>query len=186
MTMSGRLLRLRRTAHEPPRRGPCWSPCPRLRLAGSTPFGDVVPHCLRQRLPLWVSNGGGFFQKSFSSSPAGARWSGRGWRFACKSTPEPATAQRAECLLRSPTRGPARSKAIRARHGEAVASGHSFSGTASVFSPGVGHTGVQMAFLAIGGYGTIPPTPCVRCRANLGPWRGCFWGLVLIRQGGGR
>ena len=35
-----------------PRRGACRSPCPSLRLAGSTPFGDYVPPCLRHRLPL--------------------------------------------------------------------------------------------------------------------------------------
>ena len=164
------MLRLRRTAHGPPRRGPCWSPCPRLRLAGSTPFGDVVPHCLRQRLPLWVSNGEGFFQKSFSSSPAGAKWSGRGWRFACKSTPEPATAQRAECLLRSTTRGPARSKAICARHAEGVASGHSFSDLGAVMATWVCPTGAQIAFLAIGGTRTSPTT--LACAV------GQIWGLA--------
>ena len=186
MTMSGRLLRLRRTAHRPPGGDPAGPPVLGFASPDRPPLGTLSPTACGSGSPFGSSMGKGFFQKSFSSSPAGAKWSGRGWRFACKSPPEPATAQRAECLLRSTTRGPARSKAIRARHGEAVASGHSFSGTASVFSPGVGHTGVQMAFLAIGGYGTIPPAPCVRCRANLGPWRGCFWGLVLIRQGGGR
>ena len=76
MTRSGRLLRLRRTAHEPPRRGPCWSPCPRLRLAGSTPFGDVVPHCLRQRLPLWVSKEEGFFKRALAQAPQGQSGAG--------------------------------------------------------------------------------------------------------------
>ena len=71
MTRSGRLLRLRRTAHRPPRRGPCRSPCPRLRLAGSTPFGDVVPHCLRQRLPLLASNGEGFSKRALAQAPQG-------------------------------------------------------------------------------------------------------------------
>jgi len=96
----------------PRRIDPLWGRCPPLPAAAAPPLG---------------LQGRGVFQKSFCSSPAGAKWSGRGWRFACKSTPEPATAQRAECLLRSPMRGPVRSKAIRARHGEAVASGHSFS-----------------------------------------------------------
>jgi hypothetical protein len=74
LTRSGRLLRLRRTAHKHPRRGPCWSPCPRLRLAGSTPYGDCAPHCLRQRHPLLVYQWIGLFlKKSFSSCPAGAK-----------------------------------------------------------------------------------------------------------------
>ena len=46
---------------KPPRRGACRSPCPSLRLAGSTPSGDVVPHCLRHRLPLYFySTGEGY------------------------------------------------------------------------------------------------------------------------------
>ena len=122
------MLRLRRTAHGHHRRGPCWSPCPRLRLAGSTPSGDVVPHCLRQRLPfLWFSSEG-FFEKALAPAPQGQRTARSGGRFACKSFDATATAQRAECLLRSTTRGPVRSKAICARHAEGVASGHSFWG----------------------------------------------------------
>ena len=69
MTRSGRLPRLRRAAHKHFRRGPCWSPCPRLRLAGSTPSGDVVPHCLRHWLPLFGFPVKGLFEKSFSSKP---------------------------------------------------------------------------------------------------------------------
>ena len=70
-TRSGRLLRLRRTAHEHSRRGACRSPCPQsLRsLAGSTPSGDCVPQCLRHRLPLSVWQWRRFFQKSFGSRP---------------------------------------------------------------------------------------------------------------------
>ena len=41
------------TGRNHPRRGACRFPCPSLRLAGSTPFGDYVPHCLRHRLPLY-------------------------------------------------------------------------------------------------------------------------------------
>ena len=143
MTRSGRLLRLRRTAHEPPRRGPCWSPCPQsLRsFAGSTPLGDVVPHCLRQRLPLLVFQRGEFFEKALALGPAGAKRSGRGWRIACDSTPEPATAQGAECLLRSTPRGFVRTKAIRARHAEGVASGHSFFDLGAIMAAWVCHTG---------------------------------------------
>ena len=165
MTRSGRLLRLRRTAHEHPRRGPCWSPCPQsLRsFAGSTPFGDVVPHCLRQRLPLLVFQWDGFFEKALASGPAGAKRSGRGWRIACDSTPEPATAQGAECLLRSPTRVAARSKAIRARHAEGVASGHSFPGTASAFLQGSAIRARRGFFLADGGTElSLPPLACVK------------------------
>ena len=143
MTRSGRLPRLRRAAHGPPRRGPCWSPCPQsLRsFAGSTPLGDVVPHCLRQRLPLLVFQRGEFFEKALALGPAGAKRSGRGWRIACDSTPEPATAQGAECLLRSTLRGFVRTKAIRARHAEGVASGHSFSDLGAAMAAWVCHTG---------------------------------------------
>ena len=166
------MLRLRRTAHEPPRRGPCWSPCPQsLRsFAGSTPLGDVVPHCLRQRLPLLVFQRGEFFEKALALGPAGAKRSGRGWRIACDSTPEPATAQGAECLLRSTPRGSVRTKAIRARHAEGVASGHSFSDWR-------GHDHLDLPygranrFSGDWGYGTNTRTCCVCCKANLGPFR---------------
>ena len=67
------------------RRGAARSPCPRLRLAGSTPSGDCVPQCLRHRLPpfgLTVKQA--FLEKSFSSGPAGARnseeWRAIRWR----------------------------------------------------------------------------------------------------------
>ena len=164
------MLRLRRTAHKHSRRGPCWSPCPRLRLAGSTLSGDVVPHCLRQRLPLLVFQRGEAFEKALASSPAGAKRSGRGWRIACDSTPEPATAQGAECLLRSTPRGSVRTKAIRARHAEGVASGHSFSDWR-------GHDHLDLPygranrFSGDWGYGTNTRTCCVCCKANLGPFR---------------
>jgi hypothetical protein len=69
VTRSGRLPRLRRAAHKHFRRGPCWSPCPRLRLAGSTPSGDFVPHCLAAAAPPFGSPIKGFFEKSFSSRP---------------------------------------------------------------------------------------------------------------------
>ena len=76
--------RLRRAAHGHPRRGPCWSPCPQsLRsFAGSTPLGDVVPHCLRQWLPLLVFQRGEFFEKALASGPAGAKRSEE-WRAIC-------------------------------------------------------------------------------------------------------
>ena len=120
------------TASDRPQTSPAgtsWSPCPRLRLAGSTPFVDCVPHCRWQWLPLlvyqWIE---AFLKKSFSSGPSGQSESGRFGRFACKSSESFATAQRAECLLRSDTRGPSQSKAICARHAVGVASGHSLSG----------------------------------------------------------
>ena len=46
-----------------PRRGACRSPCPSLRLAGSTPFGDLVPPCLRHRLPFCFHSTAGGRQK---------------------------------------------------------------------------------------------------------------------------
>ncbi len=72
-TRSGRLPRLRRAAHRTFRRGTCCSPCPRERcsLAGSTPLGDAVPHCLRQRLPCWAyqkGRGGRLGKNSFLAS----------------------------------------------------------------------------------------------------------------------
>ena len=96
----------------PRRIDPLWGRCPPLPPAAAPPFGFPTE---------WV------FEKALASGPAGAKRSGRGWRIACDSTPEPATAQRAECLLRSTPRGSVRTKAIRARHAEGVASGHSFS-----------------------------------------------------------
>ncbi len=91
-------------------------------------------HGLRPPLPMavapllvyqWIE---AFLKKSFSSGPLGQSESGRFGRFACKSSESFATAQRAECLLRSDTRGPSQSKAICARHAVGVASGHSLSG----------------------------------------------------------
>ena len=65
------------------RRGPCWSPCPRLRLAGSTPSGDVVPHCLTAAAPPMSSPvGRGFLKKALAPSPAGAKNSEE-WRAIC-------------------------------------------------------------------------------------------------------
>ena len=69
--------RLRRAAHKTLRRGASRSPCPRsLRsLAGSTPWGDAVPHGLWPRLPLFgLQKGERFFAKAFlrfSQRPAG-------------------------------------------------------------------------------------------------------------------
>jgi hypothetical protein len=76
---SGRVPRLRRAAHETIRRGACRSPCPRaLRsLAGSTPFGDNVPHCLRQRLPLFGSPmSKGFCKRALAQAPQGQSGAG--------------------------------------------------------------------------------------------------------------
>ena len=67
---------------------------------------------------------GGFFKRTLAQAPQGQRTARSGGRFACELADATATAQRAECLLRSTTRGPARSKVIRARHAEGVASGH--------------------------------------------------------------
>ena len=61
--------RLRRAAHGPIRRGPCWSPCPRLRLAGSTPFGDKPPTACGSGSPCGFASAAGAFSKSFSSRP---------------------------------------------------------------------------------------------------------------------
>ena len=119
--------------------------------------------------PFWFSNGVRLFEKALASGPAGAKRSGRGWRIACDSTPEPATAQRAECLLRSTPRGPARSEAIRARHGEAVASGHSFSDLGAAMTIWICHTGAYIAFLAIRST-ELSPLP-VACAV------GQIWGL---------
>ena len=79
------MLRLRRTAHEHHRRGTAGSPCPQsLRsFAGSTPSGDFVPHCLRQRLPLSGFPVGRRLKKALASGPAGAKNSEE-WRAICK------------------------------------------------------------------------------------------------------
>ena len=84
VTRSGRLPRLRRAAHVHPRLGPCWSPCPQsLRsFAGSTPSGNFVPHCLRQRLPLSGFPVGRRLKKALASGPAGAKNSEE-WRAIC-------------------------------------------------------------------------------------------------------
>ena len=120
------MLRLRRTAHKHSRRGACRSPCPRLRLAGSTPSGDCVPQCLRHRLPLLVwQRARLFWKRALAQAAQRQRTARSGGRFASESFDATATAQRAECLLRSTTRGPARSKVICARHAVGVASGHS-------------------------------------------------------------
>ena len=78
------MLRLRRTAHEHHRRGTARSPCPQsLRsFAGSTPSGDFVPHCLRQRLPLSGFPVGRRLKKALASGPAGAKNSEE-WRAIC-------------------------------------------------------------------------------------------------------
>jgi hypothetical protein len=77
------LPRLRRAAHKHFRRGPCWSPCPRLRLAGSTPSGDDVPHCLTAAAPPMSSPvRKAFLKKALAPSPAGAKNSEE-WRAIC-------------------------------------------------------------------------------------------------------
>ena len=94
------------------------------------PSGAFVPHCLRQRLPLLWFSSEGCFEKALAPAPQGQRTARSGGRFAGELADATATAQRAECLLRSTTRGPAWSKAICARHAEGVASGHSLWGCA--------------------------------------------------------
>jgi len=84
---------------------------PPLPAAAAPPVGSPVRRVL--------------FQKALAPGPAGQRTARSGGRFACKSFDATATAQRAECLLRSTTRGPARSKVSCARHAAGVASGHS-------------------------------------------------------------
>lgn len=37
-------------------------------------------------------------------------------------------------------------------------------------------------FLVIGGMELTPPTSCVRCRANLGPWRGYSCGQIGLAR----
>ena len=133
------------------------------------PWGTLSPTAYGSGSPFWFSNGVRLFEKALASGPAGAKRSGRGWRIACDSTPEPATAQGAECLLRSTPRGLVRTKAICARHAEGVASGHSFSDLGAVMTTWICHTGAQIAFLAIGGTGTSPvPVECAVGR---------IWGL---------
>ena len=127
-TRSGRLPRLRRAAHKtspagsvplplssvatlPRRIDPLWGLRPPLPPASAPPFG--------------LAMGEAFWKRALAPAAQRQRTARSGGRFACESFDATATAQRAECLLRSTTRGPARSKAIRARHAEGVASGHS-------------------------------------------------------------
>ena len=65
------------------RRGACRSPCPRLRLAGSTPSGDFVPHCLTAAaLPMSSPVRRGFLKRALAPSPAGAKRREE-WRAIC-------------------------------------------------------------------------------------------------------
>ena len=91
------------------------------------PGGMLSPTASGSGPPLGFQHVGGF-KRALAPAPQGQRTARSGGRFACKSFDATATAQRAECLLRSTTRGPVRSKAICARHAEGVASGHSFWG----------------------------------------------------------
>jgi hypothetical protein len=172
MTRSGRLLRLRRTAHRPPRRGPCRSPCPRLRLAGSTPFGDVVPHCLRQRLPLLASNGEGFSKRALAQAPQGQGGAGEDGDLLANRhrNPQPPRGRNA-CygVLREGLRGRKRFVPGTAKPWQA---GTPFLILARSWPPGpVLWYGRVNRFSGDLGYGNITHTRCGRCRANLGP----FW-----------
>ena len=78
---------------------------------------------------------------------------------------------------RSTMRGPARSKVIRARHAEGVASGHSLK--VEAVRCDLGSTRIrdaQIAFLAIG-VGELSPIP-VACAV------GQIWGLIDGKQAG--
>ena len=80
---SGRLLRLRRTAHKHHRRGTCGSPCPQSlsSFAGSTPSGGYRPP-LRRLPPKNLQQSWCFVashKKSFSSGPEGSK-SSEEWR----------------------------------------------------------------------------------------------------------
>ena len=89
------------------------------------PLGTASPNASGIGSPFRFGSGEGFSKELWLQAPQGLRTARSGGRFAGESFDATATAQRAECLPRSTRRGVARSKAIRARHAEGVASGHS-------------------------------------------------------------
>ena len=116
------------------------SPCrPQTFPAGSVPLPLSSPSARRidplrglrppmppaSAPPFGLAVNQAFWKRALAPAAQRQRTARSGERFACESFDATATAQRAECLLRSTTRGPARSKVICARHAEGVASGHS-------------------------------------------------------------
>ena len=121
------------------------------------PLGTLSPTASGSGSPFGFSAGGGF-KRALAPAPQGQRTARSGGRFACKSFDATATAQRAECLLRSTTRGSARSKAICARHAEGVASGHSFWGLCGAVAVEWALQARKSPFWRLG-VGNYPPHP---------------------------